>query len=207
MRRKSASLGSGRKKREGNHPWAWIGPLLVAALLVGAIAVLQVRHDQKARRGTTAGSDGGKRAEGETDVRAGGRGSPTGGSAGEGETEKSGGGRREERGGPLTGPKGPRPAISGGPEVGASGAAAGPTGAPEGPLGPLSPSRPEHGPKAAIIIDDIGWNMDLARSLAGIDLNLTWAVLPHLPYSEESARLAAERGRLREQSETIWGFR
>jgi uncharacterized protein len=47
----------------------------------------------------------------------------------------------------------------------------------------------------AIIVDDLGQDLTSARALLDIDLALTFAVLPDLPYSTRVAHLAASRGR------------
>ena len=45
-------------------------------------------------------------------------------------------------------------------------------------------------PRVAIIIDDLGNDLLIARSLAGIDAPLTFAVMPFRPFSKEVAELA-----------------
>jgi polysaccharide deacetylase 2 family uncharacterized protein YibQ len=50
-------------------------------------------------------------------------------------------------------------------------------------------------PRVAIIIDDLGNDLLIARALAGIDAPLTFAVMPFCPFSTEVAELAALLGR------------
>lgn len=52
-----------------------------------------------------------------------------------------------------------------------------------------------HGPKVAIIIDDLGADMNAARRLAAIGYPITFSILPYLPHTGETARLAATSGR------------
>src|SRR5207244_8442303 len=47
-----------------------------------------------------------------------------------------------------------------------------------------------HRPRAAIIIDDLGDDLLVARELAGIEAPLTFAVIPLRPFSKETAELA-----------------
>lgn len=49
--------------------------------------------------------------------------------------------------------------------------------------------------RMAIIIDDIGYSRRRAASFLGIDANLTFAILPHLPYSVELAHRIHTQGR------------
>lgn len=68
---------------------------------------------------------------------------------------------------------------------------------PEKPLAPPSPplSVPPGDYWAAIIVDDLGQDLASARALLDIDLDLTFAVLPDLPYTSRVAQMAAGRGR------------
>jgi polysaccharide deacetylase 2 family uncharacterized protein YibQ len=50
-------------------------------------------------------------------------------------------------------------------------------------------------PRVAIIIDDLGNDLHVARALAGIDAPLTFSVMPLRPFSKEVAELAALFGR------------
>jgi hypothetical protein len=48
--------------------------------------------------------------------------------------------------------------------------------------------------KAAIIMDDLGYSLDIVRSLIALDRPLTAAVLPYAPYTRETAELARQGG-------------
>lgn len=50
-------------------------------------------------------------------------------------------------------------------------------------------------PKIAIIIDDLGYDLDIALSLMALDLPLSFSVLPHTPFTKLIAEKACERGR------------
>ncbi|MBF0169748.1 MAG: divergent polysaccharide deacetylase family protein [Nitrospinae bacterium] len=52
-----------------------------------------------------------------------------------------------------------------------------------------------HGPMVAVIIDDMGADMEAARRLAAIAAPITFAVLPYLPHSQGVATLAHAKGR------------
>lgn len=56
---------------------------------------------------------------------------------------------------------------------------------------------PEHErvPKAAIIIDDMGNNLQIGRALLALDLNLTYSFLPHSPFCEKLLSAASQTGR------------
>ena len=62
---------------------------------------------------------------------------------------------------------------------------------------PASPDRPSPGspgfPCVAIIVDDMGSSMRVARDLAAISLPLTWAVIPGQPRTEDVAAFAREK--------------
>ncbi len=62
---------------------------------------------------------------------------------------------------------------------------------PPSPLYP--PSRA--GPRLAVIIDDLGENLDQAEMLASLSFPVTFAILPQSSKTREVAQLAAERGR------------
>lgn len=49
-------------------------------------------------------------------------------------------------------------------------------------------------PKAAIIIDDVGYWKEAAEELVAIPVPLTWAILPFAPYSEACRKAAQEHG-------------
>lgn len=50
-------------------------------------------------------------------------------------------------------------------------------------------------PRVAIIIDDMGHHKKLGSQLVGLDLNLTFAFLPHAPHTKELEEKAYQRGR------------
>jgi polysaccharide deacetylase 2 family uncharacterized protein YibQ len=60
---------------------------------------------------------------------------------------------------------------------------------------PPEPVALGRGPQIAIIIDDMGRSLKVARQLADIELPLTFAVFPHLPVSRQVAALLTGRGR------------
>jgi polysaccharide deacetylase 2 family uncharacterized protein YibQ len=49
--------------------------------------------------------------------------------------------------------------------------------------------------RVAIIIDDMGLDMDIARRLVAIDADLTFSVMPYQPHTEGVANLLHEKGR------------
>jgi len=49
-------------------------------------------------------------------------------------------------------------------------------------------------PRAAIVIDDFGYNMNNIESLFAIKKAVTFSVLPNLPYSKRIAKLASSKG-------------
>jgi len=52
-----------------------------------------------------------------------------------------------------------------------------------------------HGPRAAIIIDDMGNNWDEARAVSGLPYPVAVAVLPGTPFAARTARRAHDRGK------------
>jgi polysaccharide deacetylase 2 family uncharacterized protein YibQ len=52
----------------------------------------------------------------------------------------------------------------------------------------------ELSPKIAIVLDDCGGNMDLARRVLSLDMPMTWAIIPNLKYSTQTAELLREAG-------------
>ena len=56
------------------------------------------------------------------------------------------------------------------------------------------PKEPAAGPIAAIIIDDVGYNMEIVRALSALGKPLTVAVLPSCPHTGDAARAAAASG-------------
>lgn len=61
---------------------------------------------------------------------------------------------------------------------------------------PSSPKpSPTYSARVAIVIDDVGYNLQLLREFLDLDAPLTFAVLPFLPSSSQSARLALAKGK------------
>jgi len=62
----------------------------------------------------------------------------------------------------------------------------------------IIPPRPSAGgePRIAIIIDDMGQEMQSAEALLALDAPITFAILPHQRFSEKVARNAGEKGRV-----------
>lgn len=65
--------------------------------------------------------------------------------------------------------------------------------APEPPAAPLPPEKPPAG-RAALVIDDFGYDLKIARKFINLPLAMTFSVLPHLPHTEEVAALASRHG-------------
>jgi polysaccharide deacetylase 2 family uncharacterized protein YibQ len=59
------------------------------------------------------------------------------------------------------------------------------------PPPPSSPARSQ----VAIVIDDLGWNLEAARALLDLDVPLSFAILPNAPYRTVIAQEARRRGR------------
>jgi polysaccharide deacetylase 2 family uncharacterized protein YibQ len=53
---------------------------------------------------------------------------------------------------------------------------------------------PEEPPVIAVVLDDCGGNLEMARSVLSTDVPLTWAIIPNLKYSDETAALLREAG-------------
>lgn len=53
----------------------------------------------------------------------------------------------------------------------------------------------ENGPSVAIIIDDLGLDLVMMKKFMALQLNVTAAVLPHLPHTRDVAELAHTNGR------------
>lgn len=49
-------------------------------------------------------------------------------------------------------------------------------------------------PALAVVVDDCGFSMDLARRLASKGLRFTWAIIPNLRYSRETADMLTDDG-------------
>ena len=45
-------------------------------------------------------------------------------------------------------------------------------------------------PRVALIIDDLGYDKKIAEKFLGLDINLTFSILPHSPFQKKIARLA-----------------
>lgn len=60
---------------------------------------------------------------------------------------------------------------------------------------PQATERSKHRPRVAIIIDDMGYNLDIGRQLLQLDLALSFSFLPAAPYTGELARQAQAGGR------------
>ncbi|MFZ3047690.1 MAG: divergent polysaccharide deacetylase family protein [Desulfatirhabdiaceae bacterium] len=65
---------------------------------------------------------------------------------------------------------------------------------PAEPESPLPPPLPETGvlPRAAIIIDDMGYDIQIAKRLIQIDSAITWSVLPGSPFQKQIVQMASE---------------
>lgn len=63
---------------------------------------------------------------------------------------------------------------------------------PSPPVHPLPPLSP---PQIAIVIDDLGWDLEAARTLLTLDVPLSFAILPDTPYGSAIAKEARQRGR------------
>ena len=55
--------------------------------------------------------------------------------------------------------------------------------------------RDDGGNRVALIIDDLGYDLDVAREISNLSVPIALAVLPHCPFSREVARLAREKKR------------
>jgi polysaccharide deacetylase 2 family uncharacterized protein YibQ len=49
-------------------------------------------------------------------------------------------------------------------------------------------------PRVALIIDDLGYDRKMAEKFLGLDINLTFSILPHSPFQNKIARLASSKG-------------
>lgn len=63
------------------------------------------------------------------------------------------------------------------------------------PTGPQDSATEKERPRVAIVIDDVGYNMESVKDLLEIGLPFTFAIIPRLRYSETAARRVAEEGR------------
>lgn len=65
----------------------------------------------------------------------------------------------------------------------------------EAPLLPGSARGLPHAGRLAIVIDDIGYNLNMPRRFLDLGIPLTFSILPNLPYSREAAGLFGAAGR------------
>jgi polysaccharide deacetylase 2 family uncharacterized protein YibQ len=56
---------------------------------------------------------------------------------------------------------------------------------------PLPPGKL---PQVALIIDDLGYDKKMAEKFLGLDINLTFSILPHSPFQNKIARMASSKG-------------
>lgn len=63
----------------------------------------------------------------------------------------------------------------------------------EPPVPPTVPEKPALA-RVALVIDDFGYDLKIARKFINLPLPLTFSVLPHLPHTREVAALAAAHG-------------
>uniref|UniRef100_A0A832A1W7 Divergent polysaccharide deacetylase family protein n=1 Tax=Desulfacinum infernum TaxID=35837 RepID=A0A832A1W7_9BACT len=61
------------------------------------------------------------------------------------------------------------------------------------PVAPVPPKKPPVA-RVALVIDDFGHDVKIARKFIHLPLPMTFSVLPHLPHTEEVAALAAAHG-------------
>ncbi|MBI4797946.1 MAG: divergent polysaccharide deacetylase family protein [Desulfarculus sp.] len=64
------------------------------------------------------------------------------------------------------------------------------------PPEPPTPLPPGARPRVAIVIDDMGYQVEQARRLLALDLRLTLSILPFAPQARETAELARSQGAL-----------
>lgn len=63
------------------------------------------------------------------------------------------------------------------------------------PIEAQKPPRPKGKPRVAIVIDDMGYQLNMAKQLIAIDLPLSFSVLPFSPYGHKVAELALAKGK------------
>ncbi|MBA7656910.1 hypothetical protein ES703_64837 [subsurface metagenome] len=63
------------------------------------------------------------------------------------------------------------------------------------PLTSGKEERPAREARLALVIDDVGYNLENLKPLLALPGAITFAVLPNLPFSEEAARLIIEAGK------------
>ncbi|MFO7707611.1 MAG: divergent polysaccharide deacetylase family protein [Desulfobacterales bacterium] len=168
----------GRGKKAAGLTWKVLGAIAAVALLVfGAVALMRVWAPPERR---IAGPEHPKSAAKEPYVAA--RARPP---------------ERRPEARPAPGrPAGPKPPIY---EVFPEKPPAPPSAEPDTLHAALPPAPPElpplkKRPRLAIIIDDLGYDRQLAEKLIGLNAPLTVAILPNSPHQVAIARLAHERG-------------
>ena len=62
------------------------------------------------------------------------------------------------------------------------------------PKAPLAPSHPKARPEVAIIIDDLGYDKEMAKKFIGLNSVLTISVLPDSPFIQSIADAANQKG-------------
>ncbi len=65
---------------------------------------------------------------------------------------------------------------------------------PSKPSEPAVPPDPDRRPRVAIIIDDLGYDLQMAERFLDIKATLTYAILPHSPYARQIANAASLNG-------------
>lgn len=58
----------------------------------------------------------------------------------------------------------------------------------------LKPKATPHRPRVALLIDDLGYDLQAAKELEALGIPLTMAVLPHSPHARDIAKLAHAKG-------------
>lgn len=74
----------------------------------------------------------------------------------------------------------------------------GPADASHAPIAPPTHALPRLTPplaRVAIVIDDFGLDVEIAKKFAALPFPITFSILPHLPHSFETAEIARARGR------------
>lgn len=59
---------------------------------------------------------------------------------------------------------------------------------------PRSPTVPSGTGRVALVVDDMGYDLAVARRLVGLGLPLTWAILPDAPHAAATAKIARDAG-------------
>ena len=57
-----------------------------------------------------------------------------------------------------------------------------------------SPAPAKRLPAVAIIIDDLGYDQNIAKQLSNLEARLTFSILPHSPFQKSIARLSRDKG-------------